>query len=339
MTRQHRHAPAVAENLPFSFAVNGYAGAGKSYTNLALLTGVARAMGPGVEVWNIDTDNRSQEYAKIFPHQRYHMEPPYSPADFKSVIQYCYEQGARVIGIDCMSDEHAGEGGVLDMRAKNPSKSLSAWTPIKEERKKMERYMRKLRDECGVVFGLTYRADVKYKPKSDDEKVREQTEGKPKDPTDHQWDIESTSDLPFFCSLRFLLPAGSDGVPLLKPTTAQERMLVKTTLTFEPYLKTIKQLNVDVGQRLYELAKGSARASSATQPSVPGRGPNFHRDYPGAKGPVNAASAAVRVAYLEWLVGIGGSGEAFENHCGYVQKLIEDDMAAEAERALEGAAE
>lgn len=250
-------------NQPFGYGCTGFAGGGKTFSTLLLMQGVQRVKGGDIYV--VDTDNTSNAYAGLVPHKRLFLRPPYSADNFREAFEACFKRGARMIVGDCMSEEHDGEGGLLDIRAKIPGKGLDGWGTAKEPRKRMERYMRSLRVNEDVVWGLTYRAELKYKPKTRDEKVRAETEGTPRDPTDHQWDITSTSGVPFMLDVRFLLPPGSDGKPLLKPTTVEEAIFMKSTLTHEAYLKTVTQLNADVGQRLYELSKGSARASSATK--------------------------------------------------------------------------
>jgi len=346
------HEIAKPGNLPLAIAIAGYAKSGKTKSALRLAKGIQQAKGG--DIWGIDSENRMHEYGDQFHFQRVALKPPFSPQRYQGAIQYAYDNGARIILVDSMSDEHDGEGGLLDMHenflrertgSAEPTEGdrgrygQQGWARVKPYRKRLENYIRRLRDFEDVVFILCYRATMKYVPKTKDDKLRMAAGEARQDPTDVQWEVSSTSDVPFICSVSLLLVPGESGTPILKPTTEAEKKLILRTDTYGPYLQTVRQLDESVGRKLYELAKGSKPASSAAQPRVPGRGPNFHKDYPGAKGPVNAASASERVAYLEWLVGLGGSGEAFENHCAYVQKLIEDDMAAEAERALEGAAE
>jgi hypothetical protein len=280
--------------MGFAFAITGYAGAGKTYSLLLAGAGVARAMGAG-QPWMIDTDNRAQEYAPHVPFRHVPMDAPYSPGDFLDAGKYCVSKGARVILIDSMSDEHDGEGGILEMHARQGGKGLSSWQPVKDERNKWERWVRQ-QWKAGVVFGFGYRAKLKYKPKTPDEKVREAKEGTPKDPTDHQWDVTSTSDLPYMCSVRFLLPPGSDGKPLLKPTTAQERVFVKTTLTFEKYLQGIDKITEQVGFDLYNLAKGAGARPSSSSTQV-----QFRPTYSPKQGNVADADPPDVDDYLHWL--------------------------------------
>jgi hypothetical protein len=340
------HEVARPGNLPLAIAIAGYAKSGKTKSALRLAKGIQQARGG--DVWLIDTENRAHEYGDQFVFQRVPFAPPFAPQRFHSAIKYAYDNGARIIVIDSMSDEHDGEGGLLDMHeaflrdkvgGSEPTEGdrgrfgQQGWARVKPGRKRLENYIRRLRDFEDVVFILCYRATMKYVPKTKDDKLRMQAGEVRQDPTDVQWEVSSTSDVPFICSVSLLLIPGESGSPIIKATTEAEKKLILGTDTYKPYLQTVKQLDESVGRKLYELAKGPTRASS------PSTGPKFHPKYPGAQGYVSASEPRERVAYLEWLVGMGGTGKAYEDHCSVVQLMIEDDMAAEAERALEGAAE
>lgn len=267
--RQFHDEQAAVGKLPLMIGVTGYAGSGKTLSALRIAAGVQRVHGG--DVWCIDTENRAQEYAEQVKFRRVPMREPYSPDDYMAAVQHIRSKGGRIIVIDSMSDEHDGPGGVLDMHFKymqangnKQSMNQPGWAQVKGVRKRWEGYARVLRDHDDVIFVPAWRAKLAYTPKTKDEKVREQVEGGRPEPTDHQWDVSTTSDMPYLCSVRFLLYPGADGKPLLKPTTMQEKMLVKVSLAYESYVRTISQLDENVGQRLAEIAQGkSAPASSA----------------------------------------------------------------------------
>lgn len=346
------HEIAKPGNLPLAISIAGYAKSGKTLSSLLLASGIQQVKGG--EVWQIDTENRGNEYANRLRYQRVQLKPPYSANRYREAVKYAFDHGARIIVIDSMSHEHDGPGGYLEQHeqylwdrcnGKEPTDTdrykhgQAGWARVSQPRKRFESYLEELRDHEDVVPIFCFRANLKYVPKTKDDKLRMSAGEQRADPTDLNWKVTSTSDIPFICSVSLLLVEGEAGTQLVKPTTEAEKRLILRTDTYGPYLQTVKQLDESVGRKLYELAKGSKPASSA--PTKQAKYPSllFHRNYPGhGKGQIEWATPGERVAYLEWLVGMGGSGKPYEDHCALVQKLIEDDIAAEAEQHL-GAAE
>lgn len=304
------HEVAKPGNLPLAISIAGYAKSGKTKSALRIAKGIQQAKGG--DIWGIDSENRMHEYGDQFVFQRVALRPAFSPQRYQGAIQYAYDNGARIILVDSMSDEHDGEGGLLDMHEDflrdkvnggTPTEGdrgrfgQQGWARVKPYRKRLENYIRRLRDFEDVVFILCYRATMKYVPKTKDDKLRMSTGEVKQDPTDTQWEVSSTSDIPFICSVSLLLVPGENGSPLIKATTEAEKKLILGTDTYKPYLQTVKQLDESVGRKLYELAKGSsARPSSATQ-----AGPKFHPKYEKASGLVADSDPPTVHAYMEWL--------------------------------------
>jgi hypothetical protein len=342
------HEVAKPGNLPLAISIAGYAKSGKTKSALRIAKGIQQARGG--DIWGLDSENRMHEYGDQFTFQRVAIKPPFSPQRYQGAIQYAYDNGARIMVIDSMSDEHDGEGGLLDMHenflrertgSAEPSEGdrgrygQQGWARVKPGRKRLENYIRRLRDFEDVVFVLCYRATMKYVPKTKDDKLRMQAGEVRQDPTDVQWEVSSTSDIPFICSVSLLLIPGENGSPLIKATTEAEKKLILGTDTYKPYLQTVKQLDESVGRKLYELAKGAGAKTRALM---------FNRSYgyestSNPSGTVNDATSDERATYLHWL----GQREVpanaramFETHLAAVAALVESDRA---ERALEGAAE
>lgn len=268
------HEVAKPGNLPLAISIAGYAKSGKTKSALRIAKGIQQAKGG--DIWGIDSENRMHEYGDQFVFQRVSLKPPFSPQRYQAAIKYAYDNGARIILIDSMSDEHDGEGGLLDMheqflldkvRDKHNRTEIwesdrgtygqQGWARVKPGRKRLENYIRRLRDFEDVVFILCYRATMKYVPKTKDDKLRMQAGEVKEDKTDVQWEVSSTSDIPFICSVSLLLIPGENGSPLIKATTEAEKKLILGTDTYKPYLQTVKQLDESVGRKLYELAKGA----------------------------------------------------------------------------------
>jgi hypothetical protein len=330
------HEIAKPGNLPLAIAIAGYAKSGKTKSALRLAKGIQSVRGG--DIWGLDSENRMHEYGDQFHFQRVAIKPPFSPQRYQGAIQYAYDNGARIIVIDSMSDEHDGEGGLLDMHeaflrdrtgSAEPTEGdrgrygQQGWARVKPYRKRLENYIRRLRDFEDVVFILCYRATMKYVPKTKDDKLRMQAGEVRQDPTDVQWEVSSTSDVPFICSVSLLLIPGEAGSPIIKPTTEAEKKLILRTDTYGPYLQTVKQLDESVGRKLYELAKGSARASS------PSTGPRFHKDFPGAKGAVIDSDPPTIDEYLTW-TNTRQASPALEAHRAEVQKIYKTMLEHEA---------
>lgn len=264
------HEVAKPGNLPLAISIAGYAKSGKTLSALRLAAGIQQARGG--DVWQIDTENRGNEYGGRLTYQRVPLKPPFSAARFQAATKYAFDNGARIIVIDSMSDEHDGAGGMLDMHeaflreccnGQEPTErdrgrhGQRGYARVKPVRKRMENYFRELRDFEDVQFIYCWRANLKYVPKTADDKLRMAAGESKQDPTDLQWEITSTSDIPYICSVSFLLVPGEAGTQIVKATTEAEKKLILRTDTYGPYLQTVKQLDEAVGRKLYELAKGT----------------------------------------------------------------------------------
>lgn len=334
------HEIAKPGNLPLAIAIAGYAKSGKTKSALRLAKGIQSVRGG--DIWGLDTENRMHEYGDQFHFQRVAIKPPFSPQRYQGAIQYAYDNGARIMVVDSMSDEHDGEGGLLDMHERFLVDKVGSdnvtegdrgrygqqgWARVKPARKRLENYIRRLRDFEDVVFILCYRATMKYVPKTKDDKLRMQAGEVKQDQTDVQWEVSSTSDVPFICSVSLLLIPGESGSPIVKATTEAEKKLILRTDTYGPYLQTVKQLDETVGKRLYELAKGPARANSAPV--------QFRPSYTAAQGNVADADPPTVDAYMNWLsLQMSGANprvlEAVKQHMAAVAAIYKGMLEHEA---------
>jgi len=89
-------------------AVEGPAGAGKTYSSLIL----AKSLSPKVAV--IDTEHGSASlYADRFDFDVTELRPPYTPESYMDAIKAAQQAGYGVCVIDSLSHEWTGEGGCL----------------------------------------------------------------------------------------------------------------------------------------------------------------------------------------------------------------------------------
>lgn len=329
------HEVAKPGNLPLAISIAGYAKSGKTKSALRIAKGIQQLKGG--DIWGLDSENRMHEYGDQFTFQRVAIKPPFSPQRYQGAIQYAYDNGARIILVDSMSDEHDGEGGLLDMHEDflrdkvnggTPTEGdrgrygQQGWARVKPYRKRLENYIRRLRDFEDVVFILCYRANLKYVPKTKDEKLRMASGEVKNDVTDVQWEVSSTSDIPFIASVSLLLLPGEAGSPIIKPTTESEKRLILRTDTYGPYLQTVRQLDEAVGRKLYELAKGTAQAPRA-------RGASFHPDY-AVKGVLADSDPPTLGEYMVWLTSNRPPSDALNKHLDVVQAVYNTMLRAEA---------
>lgn len=325
--------------MPLLASFAGYSFSGKSRCLLLFLSGACRVVGGKPFV--IDSERgRLREHAGVVPFQRVALDAPYTSEAYRQAIEYCVSKGATSIGIDNMSDEHNGEGGILfqheeylQQKAGDDWKdrerwSQAGWAKLKgpmSERSKLEQYIWKLADPegAGIVFGMTYRADEKYKPKTKKEKLVD-----PSKEEDLKWSIESSTKLFGWSLLRYLLMPGCNGVPLElgKAANEAERRLMKVGDRFQNVLPKGKPISVEFGEHVARMCRPSsaARPSSATQ-----AGPKFHARYGKATGLVADSDPPSVADYIEWL-DTQQQSDALTAHRVAVQTIMSSMLAAEA---------
>lgn len=248
---------------------------GKTFSALRLATGMQKVVGG--KIYLLDTEkDRSLHYKDNFDFIQVPFEPPYNPESYANGIEYCLNEGAKVLIVDQMTYEHSGEGGVLDMIEEfleSKAEKLKAqgrdyenmeaykWTAQikpKRERKSLNNMIRGVGAQMIMIF--LFRANDKTKPGGRGEK-----------PVHVGWQAETTSDLPYDMTVRFLLPPGSDGKPNLNPDTEFEKMSIKMPSAFREWFKPDLQLNEELGERLAKWSiEGSApQASEAPKAETP----------------------------------------------------------------------
>lgn len=254
-------AEAINKPMPLIIGLTSPSFGGKTYSALRLATGIQRITGG--DIGGIDTEaGRMLHYKDKFKFRHVPFVPPFNPLSYAAAIGHCVAKGMKVIIVDSMSHEHTGEGGVLDaidtyledrVARKKPHEDdydvrerykWSAQIAIKAERRKLNEQIRQVGANAVLIF--CYQASDKTKPIAG---------GKP---VHVGWQAETTSNLPFLMTVRFLLPPASDGHPNLTPNTEFEKMSVKMPEQFRDWFKPGLQLNEDLGERLARWSAGSA---------------------------------------------------------------------------------
>lgn len=262
---------AKRERLIVSCAIVGWPNSGKTLSSIRLATGMLRAR-PGKIVVVDSNLRRSLYYADDYEFDVVHLTPPFSSERWRSAYQQALGMGATIIVGDCMSDEHEGEGGVLDSHErevdrlvdramkKKPDQdewaardrlSQGAWRSVKRDHLDLRLWMLQQR----VDWILTYRAKQKVDMANKNELLGWQPVG----------GADIIADLTFKC----LLPPMSDGKPDWKPNLPAEKLLVKNPQHMREMLTKYPQLNEDLGELIARWANGGD--SAVALPVVPQR--------------------------------------------------------------------
>lgn len=103
---------AKREGVGLFIGLSGGTGSGKSYTALELASGIA---GPDGLIAAADTEGRRlSHYDSKFVFDVVDLLPPFRPMAYETVAKDAEAAGAKVLLIDSMSHEWAGDGGVLE---------------------------------------------------------------------------------------------------------------------------------------------------------------------------------------------------------------------------------
>lgn len=124
---------ASRRDIKLKIGIEGLSGAGKTFSSLSLAKGLQAGDMRAVAFAQTES-GRAQCYLDTFPGFKVlEIPPPYSPSRFIEVIEAAEKAAFRVLIIDSLSDEWAGQGGALDMHsaASDVTKnSFTAWRKI-----------------------------------------------------------------------------------------------------------------------------------------------------------------------------------------------------------------
>lgn len=250
VTRVFTDTPAVRHATPLLFGVYGPSGAGKTFSALRLATGIQRVCGG--EIFGIDTEsNRMLQYAEHFKFRHVPFGAPFSPLDYKAVIEYCVAKGAKTIIVDSMSHEHEGPGGVLEEHDQEVERLMASWRCTEEKanipawgrpkRKRQTFINAVLQMNCNFIFCFRAKDKVKlgggkvvqlgFMPIAGEEFV---------------YEMSATA---------LLLP-GAKGVPTWNSNEIGEKLMIKLPNQFEDLFREARQLDEKTGEVMAQWAAG-----------------------------------------------------------------------------------
>jgi hypothetical protein len=264
--RKFEVRPAKREHVPLFVGLMGPPGAGKTYSALTLAEGM-RAVGGGDPVL-IDTEGgRSKKYADMFRFNRIDFGAPFRPTDFLAAVRAADATGPCAIILDSASDEHEGEGGVLDWHdaelermagndwGKRERVGQAAWIKPKGDRRTMISGL--LQIKTPLIFCFRAREKVKQ--------IRNER-GK-MEPTNIGYQPIAPSEIVSAMDVNCVLPPKSDGVPVWKSDKMGEDFIIKLPAFFKSMFTEGKPITRETGRALAEWARGGSSSSPQQSPS------------------------------------------------------------------------
>lgn len=265
--RKFDAAVAVRAEVPLLIGLLGPPGGGKTYSALRIATGMAKVRGGDVVL--IDTERRANKYADAFKFRRVIFDPPFRPTDFLEAIKQQLPLNPAAIIIDSMSDEHEGEGGVLDWHDRELDRMAGDdWA--KRERMTQAAWIKPKRDRIAMINGVNrvmvpllmcFRAREKTKQIKDDR-------GKMV-PTNIGYQPIAPSEIVHAMDLTCILPPRAEGVPVWKSDKAGEDFIIKLPAYLKPFITEGQPLSEAMGEAFATWAKGGAPSPQAPSQSAP----------------------------------------------------------------------
>jgi hypothetical protein len=154
---------ATRENIWAKILLISPSGGGKSYSALTLASGIAESLaeksGAEQRIAFIGTESsRDRYYAEEFDYDLLQLKPPFTPESFINAIDLAINEGYKVVVLDSLTHEWAGQGGVLEIHSKIPGNSYTAWGKVTPRHNK---FMDKI-IESDVFVIATVRGKDKY---------------------------------------------------------------------------------------------------------------------------------------------------------------------------------
>lgn len=254
--------PPEAGPVPLLIGLEGPPGGGKTCSGHRLMAGIKRVRKGPVVV--IDTEaGRAKKFKADFDFLHVDFPPPFTPSRFWQAIEEQLHLDPAAIMIDSGSDEHEGEGGVLEwhdrlVREKAfGDNSQYAWGPPKADRKALIGRMLRVKVPLLWTFRARERTTQEDDPNRRGKKRVVSMGYVPVAP------LEIVHALDLVC----LLPARANGVAEWSSQKLGEDFALKLPDYLRPHVQE-GQLNEATGEALARWAAGGW----ATQPGTLGLG-------------------------------------------------------------------
>lgn len=222
-TRRFEINEAKRIQVPLLVGIAGPSYSGKTYSALRIAAGIAR-VNQGSIVY-IDTEGRrALHYADEFKFKHIPFSEPYGSLDYVAAIDAALDSRPAVIVVDSASHEHEGTGGYLDManrELESGKKEGQHWAKPAVARRRLLSRIQTL--PCSAIFCFRAKEALDWK------KVFSK---QAKTPPPMGETIVGTADFSFEMTVRFLLHAGSQGVPTWQTELSGEKQAIKLPKQF-----------------------------------------------------------------------------------------------------------
>lgn len=248
MGRTFEAKPATLGEVPMLIGIVGPPGGGKTYSSLRLARGMQQVR-PG-PIALIDTERgRASKYAPEFAFLTAPFDPPFRPTDFLDAVrQQIAKHDPAAIIVDTLSDEHEGEGGVIDWHdAEVPrmgGNEHAAWSKPKADRKRMIAGF--LQITTPLIF--TFRAREKT--------VQQRAPNGKKEVVNVGWSPIAPLEIVHALDLTCLLPPRADGIPVWRSDRVGEDFIIKLPRFLQPFITQGRPLDEETGRAIAAWAKG-----------------------------------------------------------------------------------
>lgn len=253
----------ILQPAPLGIGIYGYGGAGKTETALRLAFGIQRVYGG--DVFYADTESRKGlAYRKMFPFRYVDFRAPHNALRYIELIKL-FSGRKGVLVIDTFTEEHDGEGGMIETQADakdgKESRNAVAWALAKGQHKKLPRELRRALQTIPIVG--TWRAEDKTDWNHKDDRT-----GKVTPIPKGEMPIGS-HDIPFEMTMHFLMRAGARGVPCLTPNTYGEDIMTKIPRWFDGLFKPGETITEEHGEALARWSMAEAKPAQARTANGP----------------------------------------------------------------------
>lgn len=271
--RTFEDKPAVREAIPVLLGISGPPSAGKTWSALAVATGIQRVVGG--DIFGADSESgRMLHYADHFKFRHIPFTAPFSPLDYLDLLRYCEGRGAKTLIIDSGSHSHEGPGGVLEMHDKLTTELAKRWK-TSEEKASRAAWIEPKSQLNKLVMGIgqskmnmiwCFRAKEKSGKTPEDKLGFMPIVG---------------GELAHEMTAMALLYPGSDGVPKWDSAMPGERLMTKLPRQYrELFLEKFKgkALSADIGEELARWASGGTVQSVRPGTQAPAPSASMDQD-------------------------------------------------------------
>lgn len=197
-------------------ALSGPSSSGKTVSAIRMALGMVR--GTGKRVCLIDTENkRSLKYSKFFDFDHVDFQPPFTSDRYLEVILQAASLGYGAIIVDQMTNEHEGEGGMLEQHEdfleakcgndfkKREQMKFTAWIAPKRKRNNLiQRGIQRVNADLILCFRAKEKTELRTKIVDGKKKI---------DPVNIGWSPIGGEEFPFEMLTNMILPPKSQGKP------------------------------------------------------------------------------------------------------------------------------